>query len=899
MSQRHADKSIRGANWLVNDPHAFAMVSNGEKANGNRDHEDKIQVPKTMSEALEFEDPVEALRLLAEQSERESHEDAKALEEAVSNFQLTLPDIKSSSLQSVKACSDSIVQSLSKISQGGSEASQEIRQLETRKHELDSHAQAIEHALLLRKSTEAAFPALQRQDWVAAAEAVAPFLVEFDDERAQSYAGEYCIKQLNTAYTRLREELLKQYDAAVQKGDVEALGELTPVLGLVRLEPDAVTMYLQYLRGLLQDSFMKVSNPKEAVYMQTARIYNAAVATLRHHLPLVSHCLYKADGDAAVVQLVNIKVEDNALPLLEQYQKERQLANVSKRAQSIYAALEERITGRQRTNEDRESGHNSENNEDDCGFSVAIGSLSDADAAMEETARCLQNSESYIRFMHHTCAEVNKARKLRFEADQEQLRLERQRAEWKGDGSQTNGPIVEEKEFKPLPILAEATPLHLTIAEIGGQYASIERCLLLATMQRSFVSQPEEDTRYYRPVTMTNVPKGIRAQQTALVESCFYATRHSAQRAFATGHASTASAVANFCNDCISGVLLDVLTHRAEERGVTPLRPGEGLLVGSAGLFNNASNLIRQGAQSKIVVGHGDDADRKQRQEKGLAQACAILNDLDVASHNSEQLEVLLSQAVQRGFDPSLHETEQLALCVKSIGSLSQSFKTAANEAMEALESLLQPRLRAIVNEAVGSDNTSSTFMSSSVMRGGNATDRTMSRMHYELDEETYNLLQLSESYITRLCTLLDELIEPLRKHLLPRLWDRLLIDLLGTVTKRLDSAIRKCSFTALGALALDSDMRDLLNFSKDRLQSPELSASNTTVLKACAPMNHLLQTARLLAVDDLEDVLDLINSAKRKGNWDLKIEDTKDLLCLRVEFEDANVRALLRLPDD
>ena len=46
--------------------------------------------------------------------------------------------------------------------------------------------------------------------------------------------------------------------------------------------------------------------------------------------------------------------------------------------------------------------------------------------------------------------------------------------------------------------------------------------------------------------------------------------------------------------------------------------------------------------------------------------------------------------------------------------------------------------------------------------------------------------------------------------------------------------------------------------------------------------------------LDDLEDVLDLISSSKRKGNWDLKIEDSKSFLSLRVEFEHSLVEQLL-----
>ncbi len=80
----------------------------------------------------------------------------------------------------------------------------------------------------------------------------------------------------------------------------------------------------------------------------------------------------------------------------------------------------------------------------------------------------------------------------------------------------------------------------------------------------------------------------------------------------------------------------------------------------------------------------------------------------------------------------------------------------------------------------------------------------------------------------------------------------------------------------------------------KDRLVSSEYNSSNMALCNACAPLSRLLQIAKLMNLDDLEDVLDLISSSKRKGNWDLKMEDSKSLLSLRVEFEQSLVEQLL-----
>ena len=108
----------------------------------------------------------------------------------------------------------------------------------------------------------------------------------------------------------------------------------------------------------------------------------------------------------------------------------------------------------------------------------------------------------------------------------------------------------------------------------------------------------------------------------------------------------------------------------------------------------------------------------------------------------------------------------------------------------------------------------------------------------------------------------------------------------------------QKSSFTPFGAISLDSDIRYLMNFVKDRIDSPELK-SNVTLCKACPPLARLNQITVLLNVDDLEDALDLISVSKRKGNWDLKLDDVKTLLSLRVDFEGSKVNDLLQLDDE
>jgi conserved oligomeric Golgi complex subunit 4 len=353
------------------------------------------------------------------------------------------------------------------------------------------------------------------------------------------------------------------------------------------------------------------------------------------------------------------------------------------------------------------------------------------------------------------------------------------------------------------------------------------------------------------------------------------------------------------------------------------LKPGEGLLVGSANyLTSAASQLMRQGVvvTPSVVVPAGggaasasaahkknrEELERHQKQQLDLARACAVLNDLEVATHHTRQLELLLHKSLDKSFAPPAqqqqhlsdelqqqqHEVEQLRMCVRQLSPVADQMQAASDAAIESLESVLRPRIRSIVGDAVGSEASpaSSAFMIGAATVGDRHRD-TRHGMNYKLDEEAYNLLQLSEGYVARLCTLMDEMLLPLQRFLAPRLWDKLLLGVVSTAGKRLDAALRKCQFTALGGLALDADMRDLLHYTKERLHAAD---SNPAIFKACPTLSRLLQVGQLLSVDDLEDVTDLIHSSKRKGLWDLKMDDVKAFLSARVEFDAAKVDELL-----
>ncbi len=214
-------------------------------------------------------------------------------------------------------------------------------------------------------------------------------------------------------------------------------------------------------------------------------------------------------------------------------------------------------------------------------------------------------------------------------------------------------------------------------------------------------------------------------------------------------------------------VLLDVLTRRAE-LSARLLKPGEGLLDGQSGLGQAALSFAKttagkglrgvQGAAARAGAKVGDINEEtteslKQRTLLGVARAVANYNDLAVVADYTIKMEENFLREIDAGY-PRGHDTEQLRMCVKGLGGVVESFTRASAQSVEELISTLWPQVRQLVNDAVGQESSSTmaatNFLGSPVLTGG-ATTSVKAALDYNLDDEAFELSQISEGYMGRL----------------------------------------------------------------------------------------------------------------------------------------------------
>lgn len=779
-------------------------------------------VPNSMADALKCPDPTLALLALAEASKAEALAASQTLQEELHEGKFRKSSSKMEMKQSSKALAsaDSIHSSLVQIASGGSEASQAIQRLENTKEQLDAEAASVQWALSLRKAAQQTHQ--YNQSYAKATQALQPYWKfqeakrknEKEAERVALYAGDYILRQLDNTVRELQKELMDKYRKAVQEGDLQAMGQWTPLLGQLELESQAVQLYLEFLQGLWAKAVQGIDSSKGTT-MQVAKTYNTAVNFLRHHLPMVSQSLHKASGDIALVQWMHSQVQDAVLGPLEAYVEGKSLARLGR-------------LGREWTLEGLDQDWATV-------LPQAVGSLPDVDSACVEIATLLQHSESYFRFGNHASQQVTEARTLR--------------------GDET-----------PTAVFPLGSPLHMTIAELGGYYAPIEECLLLASIQRALEAHDPMNSRHYQCRILEDSQQKIL--QTTVMDTCSYAARRSLTRALATGHAETAQLVVPLVSNSLIRLATVLQGPRAHDQAQLLVKP------------SSLGGLLSAATTSTTT------AEQRQQQEEYMEQlghACAHLNDLYVGQECAEHLERVLEDAIRKGYSQNSSNSDaSWKACRESLKSATQAFSKASEEVITHLEQqVLRSRIRGILSQSIGAGNDTMT----NILAKSTATDGGV-HMNYNVTEEGYNLAQIGQGYMNRLLWMMDELLDPLRDHLDPHLWDALIRQVWDTVAARMEAALLESDggVTNLGAFLLDADVRDMVAHIKTKLQQDSTRIGNGP--------GRLLQIAKLLCVDDLDDVLDLLASQRP---WTLSKSNVVDLLCLRTDFENDRVQSLLQ----
>jgi len=327
-----------------------------------------------------------------------------------------------------------------------------------------------------------------------------------------------------------------------------------------------------------------------------------------------------------------------------------------------------------------------------------------------------------------------------------------------------------------------------------------------------------------------NVQKAIRIDEHAagqltssLVDDVFYILLKCGRRSGAAGSVQCTCAVFNHVSSLLQGEVREALS--AQLRGA-PARLLAAAAPGGAG-----------GAP--------------------LAAAAACLNNVDVAAEYVLKLRAQLEEHALGLYDGA-GDRDKIRTCLADLGEAAAAYRRQAAAAAEELAAGVAPRLRPLVDAA------------------GSA--------RYELSEAEYGAAEADAegSWALRLLAGAEAALAPLQPLLSAGVFDTLVQAVLDGVVQRLEAVLWQRRFNALGALALDRDLRTLLG-----------GLSGLAPRTVRDKFARLSQIASCVGLEAPAEILDFWGENAGALTWRLTPAEVRRALGLRSEFKQE---AILRL---
>lgn len=291
-----------------------------------------------------------------------------------------------------------------------------------------------------------------------------------------------------------------------------------------------------------------------------------------------------------------------------------------------------------------------------------------------------------------------------------------------------------------------------------------------------------------------SVAKAIEIDQTiagsltsSMVDDSFYVLLSAGKRALSTGRAPSAVAVLNQINTVLSTVYKSSLVRKLQ-----------GCPSKLAACAENAENVEAQGAANPYAI---------------------VMNDVDLSALYVEKLREQLEQVAHQVFFNALHDDDRIQMVLADLKKTSSDIKRLADQATEQLTTSLMLKMRHNLDA----------FVSAS----------------YEIVDAGF---EISDQWSASLVQSFGRTFSWLQHVLTPDLYTRVVMSAVDKIVSRMEAAIAQKTFTQLGGLQLDKDVRALI-----------IGLSELCEKSVRDRFGRLGQLATVLGVESVEEAADLI----------------------------------------
>ena len=366
--------------------------------------------------------------------------------------------------------------------------------------------------------------------------------------------------------------------------------------------------------------------------------------------------------------------------------------------------------------------------------------------------------------------------------------------------------------------------LNTALGELQGFYCLLERCYL----ERSIA----------KAAAMDKLPaEGLTS---SLVDDAFYLLLKCARRAAAS---RSPQCLCNVLSN-INQILVSDVKAAVQRR----LRGSVQRLL---------SGLSAEDAEIDAGPGRAgaEGGGRGRIGQRGVGEAAAALNNLDVCSEYIQKLRRELERTAQ-ATPYAAPDKDRIRSCLGDLGKTAGDYRALSSSALEAVARGIVPRLRSNLDILTG--------------------------ISYELSETDYSAYEAEDPWAQRVLASLEECSAQLQPLLTQANYDSVVHLIIDAIVGRIEAVLMQKRFNQLGALQLDKEVRGLV--------SQTSSLTERTVRDKFARLSHI---STALNLDNPAEILDYWGENAGTMNWRLTGREVKQVLRLRRDFAPDDIELL------
>jgi len=378
----------------------------------------------------------------------------------------------------------------------------------------------------------------------------------------------------------------------------------------------------------------------------------------------------------------------------------------------------------------------------------------------------------------------------------------------------------------------EHSQLWQRVQELLIQYMTLEEYFMVASVRKAVNNDEEVDG------SLTS----------SMVDHVFYILRECTRRAVASADINNLCGVVTLVSNCLridfKADLHRMLTERALRASTTAT---------SAASSSASSALSASSSSTSSSSSSSASSSSAARQNSSYM---VILNNLEVSSEYIMKLKLELEGECAKVFGQQ-ESSEKITYCLNDLLETSKSFQQVLLENLSQMARTIQPSLRPILE--------------------------LFQTVRYDVSEAQFLDADQSNEFMNHFFASLMAVLDPFAHSLTPTNFDHLLHIIIRQVATRLEKLLLQKTFTQLGGLKCDKDLRAMVAFFSQKTQR--------TVRGEFA---RLIQMASLLSLERVAEVLDYWGGEQSAHiTWRLTPSEVRLVLSRRIDFAPNDIAQL------